>query len=148
MCAYFDLNLSPGITPGPCFPERLATGSYAIRNKVSNSLGGAPLRIPCSKGMARGLTDKKKVKSSLPHSGSGSSPYMHPLQLPQYADFGISQKSYFVRALHFSSAPGSMASETLGRVINFVSEKSLLCRAVGPAIASGSSGARPVHMGP
>lgn len=77
---------------------------------------------------------------------SGSSPCTCSLNLPQYADFGISQ-FYFVIVLHFSSASGSMDSEIPGRVINFISEKSLLCRVVGPAIASGCSGARSVHMG-
>lgn len=55
--------------------------------------------------------------------------FTHPdMQILEFLSF------IFLIALHFGSTAGSVDSETLGRVINFTSEKSLLLRAVGPAI--------------
>lgn len=97
------------------------------RENFSPMIGIHPLYTCLRSSDGRILIKRKKVSPFPPHQGC-----VHPLFAhPQCGDFRIS-KFNSVISPHSTLPLAVWNSETLGRVINFTFEKSLLCRAPGP----------------
>lgn len=142
MCIYLYLKLSSSSYP---IPTSLNTSKRRSCHEIISHTGGLGPLETCLKGSDGGIWIKRReVTSSLPHQGAAQGDPL-PALSPEGGHFGIS-KFYSVISLQLAWPPVVWNSKTAGCVINVIPEKSQLCRAQVPAIASGSSGARPAHM--